>query len=99
MGSTVLSAVLESPEAYEEHWAIFSPKGETLTPDTVVLVAEEEPDGYEGLLYIHQVVDILTGPSKQAGRPLSAMERLRAVLFYVAHDAYIDLEKLLSEND
>jgi hypothetical protein len=47
-------------------------------------------EGEQYLLGIEQVRDVVEGLERQLGRPATPIERLRAVLYYARHDAFID---------
>ncbi len=96
MGSTVLRDVLADYRKYDLDGVIYLPVGVGPSLDAAATVLGYDPaanrrlEGQAGLLLIEQVRDIVEGLEAQLCRVTIPSERLRAVIYYALHDAYID---------
>lgn len=96
MGITVLRDVLAEYRTYEMDGVIYLPVGVDPSLDAAATVLSYDPainrriEGLEGFLLIEQVRDIVEGLEAQLSRVTTPSERLRAVIHYALHDAYID---------
>lgn len=96
MGITVLRDVLADYWKYDLDGVIYLPTGAEPSLETAATVLPYDPainrrlEGQEGLLLIEQVRDIVEGLEAQLCRVTTPSERLRAVIHYALHDAYID---------
>jgi hypothetical protein len=82
--------------AHELDDSVYVPAGTEASLDTEVNVlpfdrARKRPiEGQQYLLGIEQIRDVVEGLEQQLGRAATPTERLRAVLHYARHDAFID---------
>ena len=96
MGLVLLGDVLANWNRYELDDEIYLPKGIQPTLDGGAHVFPFDPkrkrsfEGNEYLLGIEQVCEVVEGLEAQLGRVATPGERLRAVLHYAQHDAFID---------
>jgi hypothetical protein len=96
MGLSFLSDVLKNWGMYELDDSVYLPQGATPALDVPVTVLPFDRlrkrtfQGQEYLLGIEQIRDAIEGLETQLGRTSSLEERLRAVVYYARHDAFID---------
>jgi hypothetical protein len=96
MGTPVLKDILENWEQFQLDDDIYVPTATLLTLDTVATVLpfdRTRPRAVgelEYLLSFEQVRDVITGLEAQLHRSATPQERLRAVIHYARHDAFID---------
>ncbi|MFO0641701.1 MAG: hypothetical protein U0183_20925 [Polyangiaceae bacterium] len=96
MGLAILGEVLSDWRRYELDDSIYVPLGVEVSNETHVHVLPFDRtrkrvfDGQRYLLGIEQVRDVVEGLGRQLGRATTPTERLRAVLHFVRHDAFID---------
>lgn len=95
-----LREVLEQWARFELDDSLYVQPGEALgLASAVEIVAHDRAtsrsvDGRAYLLGIEQVRDVVDGLAAQLGRPPTMSERLKAVLHYAEHDAFIDPQDL-----
>ena|ERR1700678_4695385 len=96
MGIAILGNVLTDWGMYDLDDEIYVAAGADLTltlPVNVLSFDRQRSrifEGQEYLLGIEQVRDVIEGLQAQLGRPPTPQERLRAVIYYARHDAFID---------
>jgi hypothetical protein len=96
MGLALLEDVLKDWSKCELDDSIYVPVGTELSLDVQVQVLPFDRTRkrlYEGRQYlvgIEQVRDAVEGLERQIGRIATPIERLRAVLHFARHDAFID---------
>jgi hypothetical protein len=96
MGRGLLGDVLRDWKKYELDDSIYVPAGAepSLDADVSVLSFDRTRkrvfEGQQYLLGIEQVRDVVEGLERQLGRSATPSERLRAVLHFARHDAFID---------
>lgn len=96
MGLVLLGDVLANWNKYELDDEIYLPKGMQPTLEGGAYVFTFDPkrkrsfEDTEYLLGIEQVCEVVEGLEAQLGRVATPNERLRAVLHYAQHDAFID---------
>jgi hypothetical protein len=97
----LLSEVLANWSTYELDDSIYLSALELPdleTPVTIFACDPKRPRVFEGKHYflgIEQVRDVIDGLEEQLRRPASLVERLRAVIHYAEHDAFIDPQALV----
>jgi hypothetical protein len=96
MGRGLLGDVLRDWRKYELDDSIYLPAGTEPSIDVEVSVLPFDRtrkrvfEGQQYLLGIEQVRDVVEGLERQLGRSATPNERLRAVLHFARHDAFID---------
>jgi hypothetical protein len=96
MGRGLLGDVLRDWRKYELDDSIYLPAGTESSVDVEVSVLPFDRtrkrvfEGQQYLLGIEQVRDVVEGLERQLGRSATPNERLRAVLHFAGHDAFID---------
>ena len=96
MGTSLLGDVLDDWSSFELDDEIYVPAAVELSLDTPVRVLPFDPNrprmvNHEKyFLGIEQVRDVVDGLRQELRRPPTGYERLKAVLHYVQHDAFID---------
>lgn len=95
MGLAILGEVLSDWRRYELDDSIYVPLGVEVSNETKVHVLHFDRTRkrvFDGQRYlgIEQVRDVVEGLDRQLGRAATPTERLRAVLHFVRHDAFID---------
>lgn len=96
MGLAILGDVLRDWSAFELDDSIYVVSGGQISLETAVNILPFDPhrkrihDGQEYLMGIEQVRDVVEGLEEQLHRPALGSERLRAVLHFARHDAFID---------
>jgi hypothetical protein len=96
MSNGSLGDVVREWEKYELDDSIYVPAGSSPSLATLVNVLPFEPtrkrivEGQQYLLGIEQVRDVVQGLERQLGRATTPDERLRAVLHFARHDAFIE---------
>ena len=97
MGIALLRDVLMNWSRYELDDEIYPPSGMSdPSLDAEVNVLPCDPNRkrtFEGQSYflgIEQIRDVIEGLEAQLRRPATPIERLRAVVHYARHDAFID---------
>ncbi|MEZ4301818.1 MAG: hypothetical protein R3B70_43185 [Polyangiaceae bacterium] len=97
MGKILLGDVLANWSSYELDESIYLTAGDEVTlMSEVSIVSLDENRGrtfgrLEYLLGIEQIRDVVEGLEQQLGRATTPEERLPAVLFYRANDAFMPL--------
>jgi hypothetical protein len=95
-GLALLGEIIKDWRAYELDDEIYVPIEAEPALDAPVNVLHFDRarkrvfEGQRYLLGIEQVRDAIEGLEGQLGRPASPVERLRAVLHFARHDAFID---------
>jgi hypothetical protein len=96
MGLALLGDVLQNWRKYELDDSIYVPAGTEPSLDAQVNVLpfdRKRKRAFEDqhyLLGIEQVRDVVEGLERQLGRTATLLERLRAVVHFARHDAFID---------
>ncbi len=96
MGLVVLGDLLDGWRHFALDDSIYVPAGKEPALDTEVNVLAFDRarkrafEGQHYLLGIEQVRDVVEGLERQIGRTTTPNERLRAVLHFARHDAFID---------
>lgn len=96
MGLALLSDIVKDWRTYALDDSIYVPLGTEPSLDTKVNILPFDRtrkrvfEGQQYLLGIEQVGNAVEGLERQLGRLASPIERLRAVLHYARHDAFID---------
>jgi hypothetical protein len=96
MGFALLGDVLQDWQKYELDDSIYVPAGTEPSLDAQVNVLTFDRarkrifEGQHYLLGIEQLRDVVEGLEAQLARRTTPSERLRAVLHYARHDAFID---------
>jgi hypothetical protein len=91
-----LKDILNDWSAYELEDSIYLPSGTEPSLDLKVNVLPFDPmrkrvfEGQQYLLGIEQVRDAVEGLKGQLGRAPTLNERLRAIVHFARHDAFID---------
>ncbi len=89
-----------APTAFEADDILFVPRGQELDPSTPVVVvrhgaySEEDVTAYQYLLEIGTVAELVEALDELLGAPASAVQRMRAVVWYSEHDAYPSLDEI-----
>ena len=90
--------VLENWEAHGLDDSVYVREGSDRNLDEFVEVLPFDPsrprvvNGHAYLLGIEQIRDVVSGLERLLGRTSSPSERLRAVIHFARHDAFIDPE-------
>jgi len=96
MGRRLLGDVLRDWRAHELDDSIYVPAGTEPSLDVEVNVLPFDRtrkrvfEGQHYLLGIEQVRDVVEGLERQLGRAATPVERLRAIVHFARHDAFID---------
>ena len=91
-----LGDVLKGWQKYELDDSIYVPTGTEPSLEARVNVLPFDPkrkrilEEHHYLLGIEQVRDVVEGLERQLGRTATPHERLRAVVYFARHDAFID---------
>lgn len=105
MSTTLLGEVLEHWDEYELDDSIYLPAGAEISLDLKVSIFPFEPviprlfEDQEYMLGIEQVRDAVEGLEAQLGRVATPIERLRAVVHYAQHDAFIDPSEAIGKKE
>lgn len=105
MGSTVLRDLLVSTDGLTVNYEIYVDEQETIGIDSPVTMTEFDPDdpskkpqGMRYILGIEQLRDAIDAAEMALGRPASVLERFRAVLHFIDHDAFASVDILLGKS-
>jgi len=103
MGTALLGEVLSDWGRYELDDSIYFPAGKEAALDINVSILPFDPmrkrvfKDQEYFIGIEQIRDVVEGLEAQLGRTATLDERLRAVVHYARHDAFIDPRDAVGE--
>lgn len=100
-----LRNLLVSTEGLELNYELYVDENEPIDIDSPVTMTEFDPDGPSkkppGMRYIlgiEQLRDAIDAAELALGRRASVLERFRAVVHFIDHDAFADVDTLLGKS-
>jgi hypothetical protein len=87
-----LKQLLSQPDALHSDAVLYAIRPWTAETDAVVLVGDDAPAGYEYLLEVDLVLDVLEVWSAwRGGQSPTPEEAAKAVIYYAERDAYLQV--------
>lgn len=105
MGSTVLRNLLISADELAVNYELYVNENEPIRIDSPITMTEFDPDdpakrpqGMRYVMGVEQLRDAIDAAEIALGRRASVLERFRAVVHFIDHDAFADVDVLLGES-
>lgn len=102
MGSLVLRDLLVSIDGFDLDDSLYVDKGVPIHIDSPITITKFDPDNLDDtppskhyILGIEQLRNAISAAEMALGRPASVPERFRAVVHFIDHDAFADVDILL----
>lgn len=104
MGSLVLRDLLISIDGFELDDSLYVDKGVPIRIDSPITITKFDPDSLDDtppdkqyILGIEQLRNAISAAEMALGRPASVQERFRAVVHFIDHDAFADVDIILGK--